>query len=717
MATVDDTIADLERQRLQLEENVRKLQQSLYHWRLWEAEYDGLKEEIASLKDDSTKDDILEKGREFAGTVVDEKEVKDLIGEGQGFTRSRDQVVQRISRRLDYVKQNVRTMEKQLEAAESKLDSLLSIEHPGPITKDAEFPVTEIVEELDEEGNVISGKTTKPGEHASELIDVLKKVGIEDIPDKISKTRAEANKSEEKAPEEKTEEKTLEKEALEEKVSEEKVSEKALEEKSPNEVSPDEKAPEEKVADEKAASGKTAETKAAEGEVTEEKVPKVRVSEEKTPEEKVSDEETPEQQASEGKIPEGKTPDEELKQPPREGVTETESFDKPQPTVNGERLATTTAPAPTVIEEPNDEIEQPVSDVDEPIEDAKLRREMLEYGFREVGAVVAELEMDEEGSEFSVEDDFEYDDEEEDEEEDEYGRSTQPVLTEEIHQQMRELEKKLNARGMLNIGKDTSVLPEEVRRELEEPRATKVEEAKAEKAAEESKPEEKKKKKVSFAPELDIAPDPKPPAPEKTERITRREQPAVAPIAESIVERTVKGDNPAEETPAASKKVSRFKMARSIGSQAAEATSLGSTIQPAAAKKQPTAPQSPSSLPLFPAKPKEPKPFSQPIVDRDVEDATRPSAPRPPEGKTVADKLAEREVPDGSNVTAPEPDELDEEIHRKEIASEFYRMRNRMIQRKGGFVNDEQEVVPLDEPSADGQPPKRVSRFKAARMR
>ncbi|KKA17547.1 hypothetical protein T310_8514, partial [Rasamsonia emersonii CBS 393.64] len=482
----------------------------------------------------------------------------------------------------------------------------------------------------------------------------------------------------------------------------------------------EEKATEEEATEEKAAKEKAAEEKVSE-EVLEEKVPDKESLDEGVPEEKAvekaAEEKAPDEEApdSEEKIPEGKTPDAELKQPPRESVTE-QSFEKPTPTVNGERLATTTAAAPTVTEEPNDEVEQPVTDVDEPIEDAKLRREMLEYGFREVGAVVAELEMDEEGSEISVEDDFEYDEEEEDEEEDEYGRTTRPVLTEEIHQQMRELEKKLNARGMLNIGKDTSVLPEEVRRELEEPRKVKVEKAEEEKKAEEestSKPEEKKKKKVSFAPELDIAPDPKPPAPEKTERTTRREQPAAAPIAESIVERTsVKGDNPAEETPATSKKVSRFKMARSTGAQPAEASSLRSTMQQAA-KKQPSAPPSPSSLPLFPAKPKEPKPFSQPIVDRDIEYATRPSAPRPPEGKTVADKLVEREVPDPSNVRAPEPDELDEEIHRKEIASEFYRMRNRMIQRKGGFVNDEQAVVPLDE----DQPQKRVSKFKAARMR
>src|SRR5712664_3217142 len=103
MAITPDSLVDLERQRLELESNVRKLQQSLYHWRLWEAEYDGLKEEIASLQDDSTREDFLETGREFGGTLVDENEVKTLLGEGHGLSRSREQVVQLISRRMDYV--------------------------------------------------------------------------------------------------------------------------------------------------------------------------------------------------------------------------------------------------------------------------------------------------------------------------------------------------------------------------------------------------------------------------------------------------------------------------------------------------------------------------------------------------------------------------------------------------------------------------------------
>jgi unconventional prefoldin RPB5 interactor 1 len=38
----------LETRRLELEENVAKLRKSLQHWRTWDAEYEGLKEELSS---------------------------------------------------------------------------------------------------------------------------------------------------------------------------------------------------------------------------------------------------------------------------------------------------------------------------------------------------------------------------------------------------------------------------------------------------------------------------------------------------------------------------------------------------------------------------------------------------------------------------------------------------------------------------------------------
>ena len=39
----------VEGQRLLLERNVEKLRSALQHWRTWDAEYEGLKEELLSL--------------------------------------------------------------------------------------------------------------------------------------------------------------------------------------------------------------------------------------------------------------------------------------------------------------------------------------------------------------------------------------------------------------------------------------------------------------------------------------------------------------------------------------------------------------------------------------------------------------------------------------------------------------------------------------------
>lgn len=60
-------------------------------------------------------------------------------------------------------------------------------------------------------------------------------------------------------------------------------------------------------------------------------------------------------------------------------------------------------------------------------------------------------------------------------------------------------------------------------------------------------------------------------------------------------------------------------------------------------------------------------------------------------------------------------EDIDDEMHRKEIAQEYHRLRARMINRDGGYVKEEEgEVVPLDE--EDSGPGKRISRFKAARL-
>ena len=89
--------------------------------------------------------------------------------------------------------------------------------------------------------------------------------------------------------------------------------------------------------------------------------------------------------------------------------------------------------------------------IDESADDAALRREMLMYGAEDIGPIVAELELEEDGS-FDEDDEIldlsgeEFDDEGTDEE-DEFGRTKRRVVTEDYMQRMLELEKKLGVKS------------------------------------------------------------------------------------------------------------------------------------------------------------------------------------------------------------------------------------------------------------------------------
>lgn len=59
MAGPSINFTDLESQRLQLEESLSELQKSLQYWQTWEAEYEGLKEEIIALGKEHTPDELV----------------------------------------------------------------------------------------------------------------------------------------------------------------------------------------------------------------------------------------------------------------------------------------------------------------------------------------------------------------------------------------------------------------------------------------------------------------------------------------------------------------------------------------------------------------------------------------------------------------------------------------------------------------------------------
>ncbi|KAK2865023.1 hypothetical protein FQN49_003986 [Arthroderma sp. PD_2] len=634
MPDTSQALTGLEQKRLQLEKQITDLQTSIYHWRLWNAEYDSLKEELSSLPENSTREDILQVGVNFGGSQVTEKEVRVLLGEGSGPTiaRSPQQIIRAIDRRIDYVLDNIKALEKRAVALEDKLGAFLVVEQPDAALDEEGLPITDIIEELDEDGNVISRSTSMPGKETNELLGVLKKAGL-DVPGGKAKNEPTATGSE--------------------------ATEAALATPTPTST------------------------------VTERNsVPEVTTAEPmETPRFEIKAQARKETGSQEAGTPAIK---DEVTLAPNVPtvVSPTKSTESVTPATNG---AEKDLPRVAEVE-------------DDTPEDATLRREMLQYGLEEVGAIVAELELDEDGSEFSIDDDdYDLDDEDsEDDDEDEYGRSTKRVLEDDYIKQMRELEKKLNAKSLQNVGPDTSSLPLNVRTQVEQgPSAIKKGPA--------------KKKKVAFAEELDIAPEPADkPAPPVT-KVTKEVLPP--PIQEAVVERSEAINEAKVQDSKSTRKASRFKQAR----KAENTASPGIATQP---------PQIPSNIgsslnsrapvippPLFPATTSNPKPFSQPIPDLDklaISDNSKNSSKA--NNKPIADVLVERTVHRDS-VIPPDPDELDESIHRREVAAEFYKLRNRKIQQSGGFLQEDEEepLVPLE--TDEQEKPKKVSRFKAARAK
>jgi len=435
MSLPRDSLLDLERQRMRLEENVAKLRKALDHWRSWEVEYEGVKEGLHTLKSNASPEQILAAGKAFGGDLVDEKEIKELLGLRQGLHRSKEQVVDLISRRVDYVTHNSRTVEKQLAAAEEKLDALLVVEQPRA-TDEEGLPLTEITEELDEDDNIISSTTNTPGSTAPQLLEVLKKVGVEDMPN-FHETRSPddnniVRRSEDIVPHDATSAPPVPLKSDFELCSAAQTTTLAPSKPGPSEIG--------------ARSPGT-----------------------------------------------------------QDGLDE--ATQRPTDVVAVLPTNQESASSATSVEKPRIE-DEPIIPTDESPEDAALRRDMLQYGLEEVGAVVAELEMlDEDATDVS----FDEEDEEAsmassyEEDEDQFGRSTSSILTEDYRKQMMELEKKLNAKSMQNLGPEASALPVETKAALDNAPSAAQSVARAPSVTTSSNG---RKKKVSFADDLDIAPEP-----------------------------------------------------------------------------------------------------------------------------------------------------------------------------------------------------------------
>lgn len=180
MAQVKDHFIDLERHRRLLEENVAKLRRALDHWRMSDAEYEQLKDEVEALPEPGSHDDLERIRDGFEGDVVTDKEIEELFGKAN--ERPPGQIVNLISRRIEYVSRNVETLEKQLAAADQKLAAANVLINPD-VRDEEGLPFTDIIEELDEEDNVTSFRLSRPGDMQPQIQEALAKAGIKEIPE------------------------------------------------------------------------------------------------------------------------------------------------------------------------------------------------------------------------------------------------------------------------------------------------------------------------------------------------------------------------------------------------------------------------------------------------------------------------------------------------------------------------------------------------------
>jgi unconventional prefoldin RPB5 interactor 1 len=649
----DSGLLQVERQRRELEDNISKLRKSLQHWQTWEIEYEGLREEIAGLPDGSNEDEILAIAREFRAELVDEKELQTIVGRERRSPRSQAQIVELLGKRVDYVSQNARTVEKQLSEAQKKRNALLLAEEPD-YREDAGLPLTDITEELDDNGNIVASRVETPGSTAPKLVDVLKKAGVKDLLEQGGIVTASEGLScdvaegQHNLPEEETRGTTT----------------------APRTES------------------------VHEGSAPREQPSKSLVIDTKLRDEPIEGKKNAKAEDRRGsKTPEG------------DRVTASEGCSTLS---SAQKVSVSSQTTKNGTENPDrDQTNMNIQPTDSP-EEAALRREMLRYGLGEVGSIVAELDLEDNGSEVSYDEegvalsfdsDLDEDILEDDESEDEHGMVKHPALSKKYLDKIKELEEKHGIEGMQNLGPDVSKLPKKLQGELDRPsaaaaarkaalaRETEAEDGTVSAIRQNEKGHSRPKKKVAFAESLDIASEDIAQAGSKSIPKNRPEALNLSePVKDSVVERQSSvgsADKMQPVSQAQSRKPSKFKAAR-------EAT-----------------PQTP----LLPPSPNSPASNYPSITD--------PKSMTPPHN-IHASRIVERDTT--TNPQPPDPNDLDESIHRQEIASEYYKLRNRMIQRQGGFVSEGQadnygeEMTPLPMIDEDGKE-KKISRFKAARLK
>lgn len=676
-------LLNLEQQRLALEENLQKLRQSLKHWQTWEAEYEGLKEEIlnASTGTITTPSQLENIAKTYDGDLVNEKEIRELSGLDKNSPRDAKQIIGLIERRQEYVQKNIETAQRQFFEAEAKSEELaFAAAREERVDSDGGLPLTEIHEELDEEGNVISSHLSQPEESTSKVVESLRKAGLSEADVKRAsepKLRAEDLKPAitNASPPLSTTSSTQDKRVKTEPAVSSPVSDVSLEDL-------------ERPSSRKKSVSFSADTKAAS--------------------------ERPRPESEDGKksvsfndkiavMPAAPPPD-------TRSVSFSPKVEEIPPLGTSPELTATTGVGTTGVRDATNQnvdsiqtgvTSNAVDDViipdDESPEDARLRREMLEYHLNEVGNVVAQIDLDDatmyiDGDDDDEDDNSSYhttseylDDEdtpyttglsEDDDSEDEYGRSKRSQITPEYRKQMEELHKKLIG----NLGpapKDEEIADADPEINTNDVRKLVIRDKRNSTSSASSESSERRpgsKKRVSFAESLDVA-DPGSP-PFKAQKLSEAEN--TAPVADTISERSTATSHSLPRR-MSNDGVSQFKKLRAAPITGTDSPARGGS-------------------------------------DLDMEDAPISGEPTPPTDAIMSTTLKER-TPARPTTSAPSLDDPGAVAQRRELAAEYYRRRNDMVKQQGGFksTDEDEELGELME-EKDGKL-KKVSRFKAARLR
>ncbi|KAK3310483.1 Prefoldin subunit-domain-containing protein [Chaetomium strumarium] len=185
MAQPKDHLSDLDRHVQLLEGKVNQLRASLAHWQQWYLEYSSLKEEVEQLpKDPPPHEQLRRIRRDFETKLLTKKELHEILGKND--LKAPEQIIGVLSRRMDYVEQNIDSLRKLLEKEENRLAAASVVAAPDTGTdEESGLPITDIVEELDEDGNVVNFRLQRGADTQPKIVEALKKLGIDekDLPE------------------------------------------------------------------------------------------------------------------------------------------------------------------------------------------------------------------------------------------------------------------------------------------------------------------------------------------------------------------------------------------------------------------------------------------------------------------------------------------------------------------------------------------------------